>query len=72
MARAPLADLAYEDFAQPAIAHLEQERLAALEDRIDADLEAGQHAAVVGELEELVAQHPLRERLRGQAHARPL
>ena len=62
----PLDDLAYEDFAQPAIAHLEQERLAALEERIDADLEAGQDAALVGELEELVARHPLRERLRGQ------
>jgi YVTN family beta-propeller protein len=62
----PLADLAYESFAQPAIAHLEEERLAALEERIDADLEAGRDAALVGELEALVARFPLRERLRGQ------
>jgi YVTN family beta-propeller protein len=62
----PLGDLAYESFAQPAIAHLEEERLAALEERIEADLEAGQDAALVGELEELVARHPLRERVRGQ------
>jgi YVTN family beta-propeller protein len=62
----PLADLAYESFAQPAIAHLEEERLAALEERIDADLEAGRDAALVGELEGLVARFPLRERLRGQ------
>jgi YVTN family beta-propeller protein len=62
----PLADLTYENFAAPAIARLEEARLAALEDRIDADLEAGQDAALVGELEELVARHPLRERLRGE------
>lgn len=61
-----LADLAYEDFAGPAIARLDEARLAALEERIDADLEAGRDAALVGELEELVARHPLRERLRGQ------
>ncbi len=62
----PLADLAYEAFAQPAIAHLEAERLAALEQRVDADLEAGRDADLVGELEALVARYPLRERLRGQ------
>jgi YVTN family beta-propeller protein len=62
----PLADLAYQSFAQPAIARLEEARLAALEDRIDADLALARHAALVGELEELVACYPLRERLRGQ------
>jgi DNA-binding SARP family transcriptional activator len=61
-----LADLAYEAFAQAEIARLEEVRLAALEQRIDADLTLGRHAELVGELEALVAEHPLRERLRGQ------
>jgi DNA-binding SARP family transcriptional activator len=62
----PLADVAYEAFAQPEIARLEEQRTAALELRIDADLALGRHADVVSELEVLVAQQPLRERLRGQ------
>ena len=62
----PLADLSYEGFAQPEIARLEDERLAALEDRIEADLALGRHAALVPELEAEVARHPLRERLRAQ------
>ena len=45
---------------------LEELRLAALEDRIEADLALGRHGELVPELESLVAQHPLRERLRGQ------
>jgi YVTN family beta-propeller protein len=61
-----LADFGYEPFAQPEIARLEEARLAALEDRIDADLASGGHARVVGELEATVREHPLRERLRGQ------
>jgi DNA-binding SARP family transcriptional activator len=61
-----LADLAYERFAQIEIARLEELRLSALEQRIDADLAAGDHAELVGEIEALVAQHPLRERLRSQ------
>jgi DNA-binding SARP family transcriptional activator len=61
-----LADLTYESFAQPEIARLEELRWAALEQRIDADLAAGRHAPLVGELGALVAEHPLRERLRGQ------
>ena len=40
--------------------------MAVLEDRIDADLASGEHARLVGELEALVREHPLRERLRGQ------
>jgi DNA-binding SARP family transcriptional activator len=62
----PLTDFTFEPFAQSAIARLEELRLAALEDRIDADLALGHHAQVIGELEALVERHPLRERLRGQ------
>jgi peptide/nickel transport system substrate-binding protein len=62
----PLADFAYEPFAQREIARLEEQRLACVEDRIEADLQLGRHADLVGELEALVSEHPLRERLRGQ------
>ena len=62
----PLADFAYERFAQGEIARLGQARLAALEDRIDARLALGEHARLVGELEALVREHPSRERLVGQ------
>ena len=61
-----LADLAYEPWAQTEIARLEELRLAVLEARIEADLGTGQHANLVGELEALVSEHPLRERLRCQ------
>ena len=61
-----LADLAYESFAQEETARLEELRLAVQERRIDADLESGRSAELTGELEQLIAQHPLRERLRGQ------
>ncbi len=61
-----LADLANEPFAQTAAVRLDETRLAVLETRIDLDLAAGRHAALVGELEALVASHPHRERLRGQ------
>jgi len=63
---APLAEFATDAFAQPEIARLDELRLAAVEDRVDADLELGAHADVVAELEALIARHPLRERLRGQ------
>jgi DNA-binding SARP family transcriptional activator len=63
---APLADLAYEPFAQSAIDRLEEIRLAALEQRIEADLALGRHAALIGELEQLVFDQPLRERSRAQ------
>ena len=62
----PLADFAYEEFAQPEIARLEESRLACLEERIEADLALGRQADLVGELEALVDEHPLRERLRAQ------
>jgi YVTN family beta-propeller protein len=60
------ADFALDAFAQNEIARLEEARISAVEDRIEADLAVGRHSEVVGELESLVAAHPLRERLRGQ------
>ena len=62
----PLADFTYEPFAQAEIARLEEARLASLEDRIEADLALGRHGQLVAELERLVREHPVRERLRGQ------
>jgi DNA-binding SARP family transcriptional activator/ABC-type branched-subunit amino acid transport system substrate-binding protein/streptogramin lyase len=62
----PLADTEYEPWAQAEIRRLEDLRLAAVEDRIDAELRLGRHALLVSELATLVAEHPLRERLRGQ------
>jgi len=56
-----LAEFTFEQFAQAEIRRLEELRLVALEERIDADLELGRHGDVVGELEALVGQHPLRE-----------
>src|SRR5262245_6745874 len=61
----PLAQVAYEPFAQSEIARLEELRLTALETRIDAQLELGQ-TGLTAELESLVREHPLREQLRGQ------
>lgn len=63
---APLADLAYEPFAQGEIARLEDLRLVALEQLVEAKLALGRHAELVGQLETLIAQHPYRERLRAQ------
>ena len=62
----PLADFAYEPFASADIERLDGRRLAALTERIDADLQLGRHDALIGELETLVARYPLQERLRGQ------
>ncbi len=62
----PLADLAFEPFAQAAAARLEEQRLAALESRVEADLAAGRAPELVGELSALVREHPYRERLRRQ------
>jgi DNA-binding SARP family transcriptional activator/DNA-binding beta-propeller fold protein YncE len=61
-----LADFAYVHFAQAYAEHLEELRLVALESRIDADLALGRHDVLVGELRELVSEHPLRERFRAQ------
>jgi DNA-binding SARP family transcriptional activator len=56
-----LAEFAFEQFAQAEIRRLEELRLVALEERIETDLELGRHGDVVGELEALVREHPLRE-----------
>ena len=62
----PLADLGFESFAQSEIVRLQELRLAVVEDRVEAELEAGRHAELAGELETLAEEHPLRERLRAQ------
>jgi DNA-binding SARP family transcriptional activator/ABC-type branched-subunit amino acid transport system substrate-binding protein len=61
-----LADFAYESFAQAEIARLDELHLSAKEEWIEAELALGLHHELVGELEQLVTDHPLRERLRGQ------
>ena len=61
-----LSDLAYEDFAQPEIARLTERRIETIEERIAAELDLGRHAELVGELEHLVHELPVRERLCGQ------
>ena len=60
-----LADLRYDSFAQGEIARLDELRLAATESLLDAELGLGRHDQAIGELEALIAEHPLRERLRG-------
>ena len=62
----PLADVAFEPFAQAEIARLEERRMVAVEERIEADLALGRHDDLVGELEAVIARNPLRERLRAQ------
>jgi DNA-binding SARP family transcriptional activator/tetratricopeptide (TPR) repeat protein len=61
-----LADLAFEPFAQTEIARLDELRTTAREQLFDVELEGGRHAQLVAELEAFVAEHPLRERPRGQ------
>jgi DNA-binding SARP family transcriptional activator len=63
---APLADMTYESFARASIERLEEIRLVALEQRIEAELALGRHTELVGELEQLASEHPLRERFRAQ------
>jgi predicted ATPase/DNA-binding SARP family transcriptional activator len=62
----PLADVAYAEFAQPDVARLAEAHIVAIEVRIDADLALGRDTALIGELEQLVVTHPLREHLRAQ------
>jgi predicted ATPase/DNA-binding SARP family transcriptional activator len=66
-----LADVSGTTFAAATIARLEELRVEATEERIEADIELGRTARLVPELEELTTLHPLRERLRGQ-HMRAL
>jgi DNA-binding SARP family transcriptional activator len=61
-----LVEFRSEPFARAAARRLAELRLGALEERIEAELERGRHERLVGELETLVAQEPLRERLRRQ------
>ncbi|MFB4314862.1 BTAD domain-containing putative transcriptional regulator [Actinomadura sp. 21ATH] len=63
---AALADLAEAPFAAAQAARMAEQRLAALEDLAEAELKLGRYAAVVARLQEAAAEHPLRERLRGQ------
>ncbi|GGP05135.1 winged helix-turn-helix domain-containing protein [Nonomuraea glycinis] len=65
------ADFADEKHTRGAILRLEEQRLTALELHAEARLELGEHGLLVGELGDLVARHPLRERLRA-AHLRAL
>ena len=62
----PLRDIGLDPAVAGDILRLDEFRLATLEDRLDAELACGRHAEAVPELISLVAQHPLRERLRGQ------
>jgi predicted ATPase/DNA-binding SARP family transcriptional activator len=62
----PLADVASLPFAPVEIARLEEQHLAALELRVDADLAAGRHDELIGELQRLTRHHPWSERLHGQ------
>ena len=61
----PYADLRYEAALQTEITRLEELRLTTLEERVEADLAAGETSQLVAELEALVREHPHRERLRG-------
>jgi DNA-binding SARP family transcriptional activator/CheY-like chemotaxis protein len=61
-----LADLAEAPFARAAAARLDELRLGAVDDRVDADLALGRHAALVAELEQSVRDRPMRERPRAQ------
>jgi DNA-binding SARP family transcriptional activator/tetratricopeptide (TPR) repeat protein len=61
-----LADFRFDPFAQAEIARLEELRLVCVEERVEADLALGAAGELVGELQRLTAEQPLRERLRGQ------
>jgi DNA-binding SARP family transcriptional activator len=60
----PLADLTVPQL-DAEVARLEAERWAVFEDCVEAELAAGRHADLIGELQASVAEHPLRERLVG-------
>jgi DNA-binding SARP family transcriptional activator len=58
-----LADLADFEFVAPVAARLTEQRLTAIEAQIDCEVAAGHDAAVISQLDELIAQYPLREQL---------
>ncbi len=60
-----LADFPFDDFAVGVTARLSELRLTVIEERLDLELQLGRHLGAIAQLEELVATHPLRERLRG-------
>ena len=62
----PLADFRFDEFAQGEIARLQELRLEAVEERLAVELAVGGGEELVGELRALVAEHPFRERMRGQ------
>src|SRR5262249_43494016 len=62
-----LADFRYAPFAEHEIQRLEELRIEALEERVEAELARGRDAEIVNEAEALVREHPLRERPRAQA-----
>ncbi len=57
----PLAEVAFEEFAQGEIRRLEELRLVAFEVRIEAELQLGHHGELIGELERLLLEHPTHE-----------
>ncbi|MGW6446350.1 BTAD domain-containing putative transcriptional regulator [Lentzea sp. NPDC055074] len=61
-----LADLVADGVAWPALVEITHLRDTAVEDRVDAELACGRHREVIAELEALVGEQPLRERVRGQ------
>ncbi|MEV4216842.1 BTAD domain-containing putative transcriptional regulator [Nonomuraea sp. NPDC049725] len=65
------ADFRDEEFARVAAGRLDEQRLTAVEEQAEARLELGEHSLLADELAGLVAEHPLRERLRA-AHLRAL
>lgn len=62
----PLSDVSLDPFRSHEVSRLEEARISALEDRFEADLALGHHAHLAAEIEAVAADHPLRERLRGQ------
>jgi DNA-binding SARP family transcriptional activator len=61
-----LADFRDRGFAALEASRVEERRIAVIEDGVDAALGVGQHGSLVGELEQLVVEHPFRERLYAQ------
>jgi DNA-binding SARP family transcriptional activator len=66
----PLAEFAYASFANAERARLIELVLLATEARVEVELTLGRHEELVGELEALCSQHPLRERIWELLHAR--